>query len=95
MALSPVSGVAPRTARGQDLNHFISVAKTDDHGSIIAYLPVQQTIKLSNPRNLRYRGRWFDPIENEYSQADIVHRQNMLEATSPAEQDVVLILERQ
>jgi len=76
-------------------NHFISVAKTDDHGSIIAYLPVQQTIRLSNPLNLRYRGRWFDPIKNEYSKAEIVHRQNRMEATSPAQQDFVLILDRQ
>lgn len=76
-------------------NHFIAVAKTDDHGSIMAYLPVQQTIKLSNPLNLRYCGRWFDPIENEYSEAEIIHRQNMLEAISPAQQDFVLILERQ
>jgi len=79
----------------QTYNHFIAVAKTDDHGSILAYLPVQQTIKFSNPLNLRYRGRWFDPIENEYSDAEIVHHQNRLEATSPAQQDFVLILERQ
>lgn len=76
-------------------NHFIGVARTDDHSSIIAYLPVKQTIKLSNPLNLRYRGRWFDPIANEYSQAEITRSQNMLEATSPAEQDFVLVLERQ
>ncbi len=76
-------------------NHFIAVARTDDHSSIIAYLPVKQTIKLSNPLNQRYRGRWFDPIDNQYSEATIVHKQNMLEATSLAEQDFVLILERE
>lgn len=74
-------------------NHFISVAKTDNHDSFIAYVPVRQTIRLSNPLNLRYRGRWFDPIENEYSAAEIAHGQNTLEATSPADQDFVLILE--
>jgi hypothetical protein len=76
-------------------NHFIAVAKTDDHESIVAYLPVRQTIKVSNPLNLRYRGRWFDPIENEYREAKVVHGKNTLEATSEAEQDFVLILEKE
>ncbi len=79
----------------QTYNHFVSVARTDSHDSVIAYLPVQQTIKLSNPLNRRYRGRWFDPVQNEYSTAEIVYGQNRLEATSPADQDFVLILERQ
>jgi hypothetical protein len=76
-------------------NHFIAVAKTDNHDGVIAYLPVASTIKLHNPLNLRYGGQWFDPIENRYAPADVIHSQNMLEATSPAEQDFVLILKRQ
>jgi hypothetical protein len=55
---------------------------------------VRQTIKLGNLLNRRYRGRWFDPIKNEYSEAEVVHGQNRLEATSPADQDFVLILEK-
>lgn len=76
-------------------SHFISVARTDDYDSVIAYLPAQQTMKLSNPLNVRYRGRWFDPVKNEYRTAEIVHSQNALNATSPADQDFVLILERE
>ena len=75
-------------------NHFISIAKTDSHDTIVAYLPVKSTIKLLNPINIRYRGQWFNPVTNQYSKANIVHRKGLIELTSPQDSDMLLILRK-
>lgn len=75
-------------------NHFIAVAKTDNHDSFLAYLPVKSTVRLRNPLDLRYAGEWFNPITNERSTAVVEHRGHVISATSPTEQDFVLLLRR-
>ncbi len=75
-------------------NHFISVAKTDDDALIMAYVPVQSTVKLYNPQKIQYTGKWFSTATNQYQTADFSNKNGVIEVASP-EGDWVLVLERE
>jgi hypothetical protein len=75
-------------------NHFIAIAKTDDYDTIVAYLPVKVTVKLFNPRDVKYQGRWFNPVTNQFSKANVVQKEGLIEATRREDSDVVLLLEK-
>jgi len=74
-------------------NHFVSVTKTTDNKTILAYVPVKQTINLRKPAGHNYSVRWFDPVNNKYSNGSGTDGGNILTVTSPKESDMVLILE--
>ncbi len=74
-------------------NHFVSVSKTTDNKTILAYLPVKLTIKIRKPAEKNYSVRWFDPVNNEYSNGICTDDGLVLTITSPKESDMVLILE--
>ncbi len=74
-------------------NHFVSVTKTTDNKTILAYIPVKETIMLRKPAGHNYSVRWFDPVKNTYSDGTGSDDANMLTVTSPNESDMVLILE--
>ncbi len=74
-------------------NHFVSVMKTADNKTILAYLPVKQTIKIRKPAVYSYTVKWFDPVKNAYSEGTIADDGNILTITSPSESDMLLILE--
>ena len=73
---------------------FISVVRSDDRGTIMAYLPQSATVKLYNPSGVAYLGKWFDPVSNKYSDAKLQIKSGVLEATSPGAGDMVLVLTR-
>jgi hypothetical protein len=74
-------------------NHFVSVVKTTDNKTILAYLPVRLTIKIRKPDNKNYSVRWFDPIKNTYSEGSASVEGNIMTITSPVDSDMLLILE--
>lgn len=74
-------------------NEFVSVVKTLNNKTILAYLPVKQTIKLRKPEGHNYSIRWFDPVKNEYSVGTGNDEGTVLTVSSPSEHDMVLILE--
>ena len=74
-------------------NHFVSVTKTTDNKTILAYVPVKETIMLRKPAGHNYSVRWFDPVNNTYSNGTGTDDGNILTVTSPKESDMVLILE--
>jgi hypothetical protein len=74
-------------------NHFVSVVKTTDNKLILAYIPVKQTIKIRKPSGHNYSVRWFDPVKNEYSDGTGSDDGNILTVSSPADSDMLLILE--
>ncbi len=76
-------------------SHFISVAKTDNDESIIAYTPQKNTIKLFNPHGYTYSGQWFDPVNNEYKEARVEQQNGQLHILSPAYTDMLLLLTRE
>jgi len=74
-------------------NHFVSVSKTTDNKTILAYVPVKEIIILRKPAGHNYSVRWFDPVNNTYSNGTGTDDGNILTVTSPKESDMVLILE--
>lgn len=77
-------------------NHFISVVKTEDYKTILAYVPVKSTFQLYNPLRVQYTIQWFNPATNQYSDTEVVKGNNgVLELTSPEDQDAVLILTKE
>jgi hypothetical protein len=74
-------------------NHFVSVVKTTDNKTILAYFPVRLTIKIRKPDNKNYSLRWFDPVKNTYSEGSASVDGNIMTITSPHDSDMLLILE--
>lgn len=74
-------------------NHFVSVTKTTNNKTILAYIPVKETIMIRKPAGHNYSVRWFDPVKNSYSDGTGSDDGNILTVTSPVDGDIVLILE--
>jgi hypothetical protein len=74
-------------------NHFVSIVKTTDNKTILAYFPVRLTIKIRKPDNKNYSLRWFDPVKNTYSEGSASVDGNIMTITSPHDSDMLLILE--
>ena len=77
-----------------EAGEFISVVRSDDRSTLMAYLPKSGTVKLYNPTGVAYEGQWFDPAMNKYSAAKLQAKGGTLEATSPGKEDQVLVLTR-
>lgn len=74
-------------------NYFVSLVGNEDLSTLMAYTPVQQEIRIRNPRNHFYTARWFDPIKDHYHKATVESEKGLIKMTPPSEQDYVLILE--
>jgi len=74
-------------------NEFISIVKTTDNKTIMAYLPVKQTVKIRKPHGHSYTVRWFDPVKNEYSDGTSLDDGSTLAVSSTSDNDMLLILE--
>lgn len=91
--LKPVPELLIEQPGDKVFNHFIPVVADDSHTLLLAYTPVQQEIKIRNPRNLSYTAQWFDPVHNKYSKAELNTGKGWISSTPPATQDFVLVLE--
>ncbi len=78
----------------QQFDHYVSLLRTDDYSTMLVYLPFNTEIQIMNPQNLQYQGRWFNPVENSYTEAEIEKTSSMLSATPPSEGDWLLVLEK-
>ena len=74
-------------------NQFVSVVKTTDNKTILAYIPVKMTVKLKRPSDKLYAARWFNPVKNEYSDGTFFEEGSIITLTSEADNDMILILE--
>jgi len=74
-------------------NHFVSVVKSVDNKTILAYLPTAGTIKIRKPMDSQYNLQWFDPVTNVYSPGTASDDGLVISITSIKENDMVLILE--
>ncbi len=73
---------------------FVSVVRSDDHQTVMAYVPVKSTVKIRNPSRTDYRGSWFDPENGTSSEAVLVNKNGVIEASSPKNGDGVLVLKK-
>jgi hypothetical protein len=77
----------------EKFDYFVSVVKMYDDKTILAYIPVKQTIRIRKPDGHNYTVSWFDPVKNTYSAGTGSDDGNILTITSPNDSDMVLILE--
>ncbi|MEQ9443744.1 MAG: DUF4038 domain-containing protein [Cyclobacteriaceae bacterium] len=74
--------------------HFISVVRTDDYQTILAYIPHSEApIEIKNPHKLLYQVRWFDPVHSAYLNTTNHPSSSNLTLTPPQTKALVLILE--
>ena len=73
---------------------YISVSRSDDHQTIMAYVPTQTMVQLYNPQNSSYQGQWYDPVTNQTSEAKLTTKPGIIEAASPQNSDMVLVLKK-
>src|SRR5690606_11771676 len=91
--LKPVPGLLMEQPGDQVFNHFIPVVGNDSYSILLAYTPIQQEIKIRNPKSLNYSAQWFDPVNNKYLKAELSSGKGWIAATPPTAQDYVLLLE--
>jgi Protein of unknown function (DUF4038)/Domain of unknown function (DUF5060) len=91
--LFPAQNLLVNQPGDEIFNHFVSLVKTTDNKTILAYLPVNLTVKIRKPLNIVYKVRWFDPVKNEYSDGKAVDDGLILTVISPVKSDMLLILE--
>ena len=69
----------------KEAGEFISVVRSDDRSTVMAYVPQAATVKLFNPSGIAYEGQWFDATTNKYSSAKLSDENGFLEATTPGD----------
>ncbi|MBT6763353.1 MAG: DUF4038 domain-containing protein, partial [Prolixibacteraceae bacterium] len=72
--LYPANEILANQPGEEKYNHWISVVKSSDDKTIIAYIPENCDVKLFNPKGMKYSAQWFNPVTNEYSEAEIEQR---------------------
>ncbi len=76
-------------------NHFVSLVKSIDNNTILAYLPVKCSVKIRKPPgDNSYHVRWFNPVKNIYTKGTADDDGSILTIQSPVDSDMVLILEK-
>ena len=70
--LFPANEILAEQPGNKTFNHWISVVKSPDSKTIIAYIPEKCKVKLFNPKNIKYTAQWFNPITNKYTDAEII-----------------------
>lgn len=73
-------------------NQFVSVVKSPDNKTIVAYLPVKTTIKIRKPLVKEYSVKWFNPVTGRYVDGVSAGSGNIIEITSPEEGDWVVVI---
>lgn len=76
-------------------NHWISVVKTADNSTIVAYIPVKCNVKLRNLNNFVYSAKWFNPVENSYSDAKIIQKDGVISFGQEFKNDMVVVLTKE
>lgn len=89
--LRPANHLLVEQPGDEQFNQFISVVQSVDQQTILAYLPVQYEVGI-RVGNKKYRARWFDPVNNSFSVAQLSVEKGILRTTPPAESDWVLEL---
>jgi hypothetical protein len=77
------------------VNQFISISRSDDPKTIVAYVPAPVEVSIRNLQDERYEGQWFDAVANKTSKATLTYQKGILRVSSPrVENDHVLVLHK-
>ena len=73
-------------------NQFVSVVRSPDNKTILAYIPTKMTVNIRKPLQITYSARWFNPATNKYTDGTVDDNGQLITVTSPEEADLLLIL---
>ena len=77
------------------INNFISVSRSDDRSTVVAYVPTPSDVAIYNPGNTLYNAYWFDPVQNKTTEVNLSYENGILRAGKrPTDGDAVLVLQR-
>ena len=88
----PAQDLLVKQPGDEKFNHFVSLVKTNDNNTLLAYLPAKLEIKIRKPLAAGYQVKWFDPVNNKYSDGTVKDDGQVLTLTSPSDGDMILIL---
>ena len=91
--LFPDASLLEQQPGDDDYAHFVSVLRSDDHRTVLVYLPAGVSVEMRNPQRLAYRLRWFDPAENTYGLNETNTDDDTVQLASPGAQNAVAVLE--
>jgi hypothetical protein len=89
--LFPANEILAEQPGDSVFNHWISVVKSADDKTIVAYIPEKTEVKLFNPKGIKYTAQWFNPVTNQYSDAKISVNENKIEFTHNFENDMLIV----
>lgn len=92
--LFPANEILATQPGNENYNHWISVVKSSDNEVTVAYIPEKGDVTLFNPRGIKYLAEWFNPVTNEYSEAEIKQDSNTIKFTQDFENDMLIVLRK-
>ncbi|HZG24955.1 MAG TPA: DUF4038 domain-containing protein [Chitinophagaceae bacterium] len=93
--LKPDSALLVDQPGQNDIRRFVSISRTDDHKTMVAYVPSPAAIKIYNPGESVYDAVWFDPAINKTAKATTSTLNGVLNVSPPPGlADHVLVLKR-
>ncbi len=95
--LFPANEILAEQPGKKQFNHWVSVVKSSDDKTILAYIPHKTKVVLFNPKGYQYSAKWFNPVTNKYSEAKTDNTKNLtnrLEFVHDFENDMILVLQK-
>ncbi len=92
--LYPANEILAEQPGEKTYNHWISLVKSGDDKTIVAYIPEKTKVTLFNPKGYQYSAQWFNTVTNEYSEAKIIQGENTIKFTHNFNNDMLIILKK-
>ncbi|MCF6332364.1 MAG: DUF4038 domain-containing protein [Draconibacterium sp.] len=92
--LYPANEILAEQPGEKTYNHWISLVKSGDDKTIVAYIPEKTKVTLFNPKGYQYSAQWFNPVTNKYSEAKIIQGENTIKFTHDFNNDMLIILKK-
>jgi hypothetical protein len=92
--LYPANEILVHQPGEETYNHWISVVKSPDNATILAYIPEKADVEFFNPDDLEYSAKWFNPVTNEYFDAEIRQKNHLIQFSHDFENDMLIVLKK-
>lgn len=90
--LRPAQELLVEQPGDRTFDEFVSVLKSEDHRTILVYLPGPVRARLRLPLREPYACRYFDPVVGEYLPGSRTTSEPLVELLSPLAHDAVAVL---
>ena len=77
----------------RDYLQYVSVVRSGDHRTVLAYIPTDLSIEMLNLQRMLYQVRWFDPVNNQYMDEEDETDKATLRFTAPLATGNVVVLQ--